>query len=147
VGDFVDSPMSQALQNMTQSGPPTLRTALIAGVYSNFNSLDGSRRARVLRFFCGFTDPLALALTPTDYQAVFANQSNDGVVPLTSQQNNLTLNPELQIPNVLHSSGIRQGFGFVGTSVLESASGVVTLVIKLLNTPVTSSTYFVDLNP
>jgi hypothetical protein len=64
---------------------------------------------------------------------------------LTSQQNNLTLDPELQITNVLHSPGTR-GLGFDGTSVLESST-VATLVIKLLNTPLTNTTYFVDLNP
>lgn len=141
VGDLVDYPMSQALENVTQSRPTLLRTALISGVYSDF----GSENAVALPFFC-YADPLALALTPTDYPALFNNLPNDGIVLLTSQRNDLTtLNSELQIPNVLHSPGTR-GLGLTGTSVLESPS-VVTLVIKLLNTPLTNSTYFVDLNP
>src|SRR5262245_54105513 len=77
-----------------------------------------------------------------DYET---DQSNDGTVPLTSQQNNLTLISELQIPNVLHSPGTRL-FGLTGATVLDSST-VRNLVISLLNTPVTSSTYFVDLNP
>lgn len=139
-GDLVDSPLSQALQNITQAGPATLRAALIGGVYSNFASLS----ATVLKTIC-YDDPLAQSLNPTDYQAIFSNQANDGIVKLTSQQNNLTLDVELQIDDVLHSAGTR-GLGFDGASVLESSS-VVTLVIKLLNTPVTNTTYFVDLYP
>jgi hypothetical protein len=114
---------------------------LIGGVYSNF----GSENAIAIPFYCGPGDPLVTALTPTGFPALFSNRPNDGIVLLTSQQNDLTPNLELQIPDVLHSIGARH-LGFTGTSVLEKPS-VVTLVIKLLNTPVTNSTYFADLTP
>jgi hypothetical protein len=137
-GDFI--PLSQALQDITQSGPPTLRSALIGGVYYDFGSIS----AGVLKFIC-HSDPLAQKLNATDYQAVFDNDPNDATVKLTSQQNDLTLDSELKFDDVLHSPGTRD-LGFDGISVLES-SAVSTMVIKLLNTPLTNSTYFVNLNP
>jgi hypothetical protein len=55
-----DAEAASDLRSIMQSGPPPLRTALVSGVYSNFDS----QSSVVLPFIC-YDDPLADALTTT----------------------------------------------------------------------------------
>jgi pimeloyl-ACP methyl ester carboxylesterase len=161
VGDL--TPLSSALNkinNPTQPQPGYIPTALIAGIYTNFASLNGSVFGTYLqsRFGCQ-NDPLAQSLTPQGWPIIFGaapNNQNDAIVSLSSQLNTTNPNPGptvgFQFPGYLHSHGTKN-LGFTLPSVLDpdvvppSTISVPTQVINLLNTPVTNSTVFVSVNP
>lgn len=143
------SPGSDALLDVAFPGSHPLPTALIAGVYSNYASLDLSATAAAIRFTCGtvFGDPLAQDLTSTKWPAIFAPDQSDVIVPVNSQFDGLGSGAgftESGFGGFIHSSALEQ-LGFSGSSVLDS--GVVpNLVITLLNTMVTEPA-FNPLNP
>lgn len=142
------APSSQALQAIATQNPHPLPTALIAGVYTDFISLNPNQS--VIGILCGDIgrDSLALDLTPTAWPALFNSQgtdpnngNNDGIVSETSQLNGL--NSVFIVQGVVHSPGVegRLGLGFLPPSVLDSdsATGIPSKVILLLNTPVNNS--------
>lgn len=142
IGDLAIS--SPALSNIASQSPHPLPTALIAGVYTNWASLSGFH---VLGNICGtFADPLALDLTPTLWPGnVFAGQPNDAIVSQASQLDGLAADLGFVSSNVLHSKGV-EALGFAPPTALDSNSGNPSLVMLLLNTPVSSAS-FNPLNP
>lgn len=161
VGDLSpSSPALNQINNPPQPQPRYIPTALIAGIYTNFASLNCTVcDAFVLRNSSTFgcpNDPLAQSLTPQGWPAIFGtapNNQNDAIVSLSSQLN--TSNPTgmgFQFPGYVHSKGT-EGLSFTRPSVLDpdvvppSTISVPTRVINILNTPVTNSTVFVSLNP
>jgi len=157
VGDLVDSPLSQALTNISinNSGQRTVRTALIGGAENGANLAglaNTSSLGFVLHTACGTfgSSQLAANLTPTGWPTVFG-QDNDAIVGQASQFNNLAPDPGALFASdgngrgFVHSPGTEQ-LGFLGPSVLDPGA-IPNQVITLLNVPVTSNLVFHDLNP
>lgn len=146
VGDLVDSPLSQALQNIAAPGQHVLPTALIAGTINSANlaGLATDATALGLQTTCGtlFRNPIALALP--NWPSIFGNQANDAIVSLNSQLNGLSADTNSVFDGNLHSPGT-ETLGFIGPSVLDQGP-VPKQVINLLNTPVTN-VVFHSLNP
>jgi len=155
-GDGTGATLSPALAGLTQPGPHTLPTALIAGIatnanYSSLSSLSAPYQ-RDLVHICGdfgFRNPLASLLTPTGWPSVFGNQQSDAVVPFSSEVNQTTFGPSYRFtqfdsPGYIHSRGFFK-LGFTGPIIVD-AGVVPTRVIQLLNTPVTQPDYSL-LNP
>src|SRR5258708_5472843 len=145
-----------AINNPPQPQPHYLPTALIAGIYTNFASLNCSMcSAAVLRNqYTGCpNDPLVQSLTPQRWPAIFGEQ-NDAIVGLSSQMNTPNPGPTVgfQFTGYVHSQGIEK-LSFTGPSVLDpnivapQTISVPTQVINLLNTPVTNTSVFLSLNP
>lgn len=152
-----DNSLSPELQTLSTQGPMPLPTALVAGTYSDWSSLDcllcGPGRIRAK---CA-NDPLAQSLTSHGWPGLFGvspNNLNDGIVGLSSELNGAT-SSTLQFSGLAHSPGIvgRLHLGFSAPSVLDSATGtppnpVASEVITLLNTPVTQPPFSTTtLNP
>jgi len=148
-GDGSGGSLSPALLSIRQPGaahiPPT---ALIAGVYTDFSSLnDLASYATLIRnipFGCP-NDPLAQRLTPTGWPALFNNQPNDAIVSENSQLDSLVPSPGSQFFGYKHSPGTEK-LGFAGPSVID-AGAVPNQVIFLLNTPWTNTVYYNLLDP
>lgn len=147
-GDGSGGSLSPALQALTSSRPSTLPTSLIAGIYTNFASLDDLiSYATVIRhrpFGCP-SDPLAQLLTSTGWPTIFNNQPDDDIVSETSQLNNLPPSPDSQFFGYGHSRGTKK-LGFAPPFVTD-AGPVPNQVIFLLNTPYTNTVYYNLLNP
>jgi len=158
-GDGFGGSLSTSLRSIAASGERALPTALIAGVTAstNLSGLNTDLNAGAIRAVCGdvFKNPLAVNLTSQAWPTVFG-QSSDGIVPLTSQLNNLSACSGCQLSGFVHSGGT-ESLGFFGPSILPSATDqnnfsqsvlqqIVNQVINLLNTPVTQ-TPFKPLNP
>ncbi|HEV3481490.1 MAG TPA: hypothetical protein VGR97_04095 [Candidatus Acidoferrales bacterium] len=144
VGDL--SPSSLAVSSISSQGPHPLPTALIAGVYTNFQSLQTSFVSNAIFLACGYSDPLAQAIiSPAGWQAIFSNQPNDAIVAQASQLNGLDSTFVFQ--GFVHSPGT-ENLGFSKPSVLDpdSVNPIPIVVIHLLNTPVTDSS-FKSVNP
>lgn len=140
---------SQALGAIAIQNPHPLPTALIAGIYTNFTGLspDSSFIGKVCSHL---GDPLAEDLTPTAWPKLFNPQgndpndgNNDAIVSETSQLNGLSSLFVFQ--GVVHSPGT-EGLGFLPPSVLDpdSATGIPSAVISLLNTAVNNSSLTVQ---
>jgi hypothetical protein len=152
-GDGIGGSLSPALQAIAAPGPHPLPTALIAGVYANFASLDSSLAASIIRL-C--PDPVAQELTSEGWPTIFSNNNdpnggnNDAIVSETSQLNGLSSGAGFDqiFQDVVHSPGT-ENLGFSPPSVLDAAplNGVPTWVIQLLNTPVNQPGAFTSLNP
>lgn len=160
VGDLVGS--SQALGAIAAPGPHPLPTALIAGLYTNFSSIDcnfsitmGQCLAQQIRTSCNSTgDAIATNFNGTDWPLLFGpagNNPNDALVPQNSQLNGLTITSGTNgfiFSGLLHSPGLTK-LNFTPPSVLDPASPtnpVPGQVVSLLNTPYTQPAY-VSLNP
>lgn len=139
------SPGSFALSQIANQSQHLVPTALIAGVDPTFFAPDA------IALICSVTgDPLGQAgLSGTSWSLLFNSQPNDAIVTEVSQLNGLISAGDV-FSGMVHSPSIEWpgGLGFAGPSVLDkdSATGIPSTVIKLLNTPITSST-FVFLNP
>jgi hypothetical protein len=154
VGDLQDSPLSPGLNAIAQPGRKTLPTALIAGIYTSFTSLDCTTTlgipcaAQYIRTKCGQNgDLLGQKFTSNAWPLIFGpigSNSNDALVPLTSQLNGLT-GSGFRVSNYVHSPSTEK-LSFSGPSVLDAASPVPNQVITLLNTPYTDPN-FQALNP
>jgi pimeloyl-ACP methyl ester carboxylesterase len=164
VGDM--DPSSPALNNINkppQPQPYYFPTALIAGIYTNFASLNcqgfgtGCGAAK-MRTYCK-NDPLAQSLTSDGWPDNFGlagSNKNDGIVPLSSQLNTSISNPDpnlgSQFTGYAHSKGITV-LSFTRPSVLDpdvvppKTISIPQTVINLLNTPVTNHTVFALINP
>jgi len=152
-GDGTGATLSPALARLTQPGPHTLPTALIAGVatnsnYSGLSNATVTKKHFIVTRVCGdFTahDPLAVLLnSSTGWPSVFNNQPSDVVVPFSSEVNNLAISTNSQFTGYIHSPGIAE-LGFTGSTIVD-AGAVPTRVIELLNTPVTQPDFNL-LNP
>lgn len=140
---------SPALETIANQSPHPLPTALFAGVYTNWNSLN-------VPSFIGGTcdrlgDPLALDLSPTVWPEIFDNQPNDAIVSESSELDGLGPDAGFVFTGVVHSGGTAgylKGLGFSGPSVLDSDSqtAIPSTVILLLNTSVNSGPFH-PLNP
>lgn len=141
---------SPALLNIANQSPRPLLAAFIAGTNPNFSS------PSALALRCSpppILDPLAIDdLTPSTWASVFGLQPNDAIVAEVSQLNNLSSSSPsaFVFSGVVHSPGSEGffGLGFGAPSVLDpdSATGIPSTVIKLLNTPITNSAFSL-LNP
>jgi hypothetical protein len=157
IGDIRPSSAAlNAINNPPQPQPHPLPSALIAGIYTNFASLNCSLcAAAILRnqnTGCP-NDPLAQSLTQQGWPAIFGEQ-NDAIVGLSSQLNTPSPGPTVgfQFTGYVHSQGTEK-LSFTGPSVLDpnivapQTISVPTRVISLLNTPVTNTSVFLFLNP
>jgi len=154
-GTAVDSSLSAGLQAIAQPGPHLLPTALIAGVYNNFASLDCTTTsgvpcaAQYIRTRCGKNgDLLGQKFTSTAWPLIFGpagNNSNDAIVSQTSQFNGLGVSAGNVFTGFVHSVGTEQ-LSFTGPSVLDPSSPIPNQVIQLLNTPYTQAVFH-GLNP
>lgn len=86
-------------------------------------------------------DPIAQALTPTGWPALFNNGASDSVVPLNSQQNGITGSGG-PFTGIIHSAGL-EALDFSPPAELDSASQLATEVITLLNEAKTGSDFHV----
>jgi hypothetical protein len=157
VGDLSpSSPALNAINNPPQPQPHYLPTAMIAGIYTNFASLDCSVcwAATLRSQYTGCpNDPLVQSLTPQGWAAMFGEQ-NDAIVGLSSQLNTPNPGPTvgLQFTGYVHSRGTEK-LSFTGPSVLDpdvvapQTISVPTQVINLLNTPVSNTSVFQPLDP
>ncbi len=159
IGDLAPSSGAlNAINNPPQPQPHPLPTALVAGIYANFASLNCTVCwANVLRTSSTFgcpNDPLARSLTQQGWPAIFG-ENNDAIVGLSSQLNTApgsTAGIGFQFTGYVHSQGTEK-LSFTGPSVLDpdvvapQTISISNRVINLLNTPVTNSTVFQPLNP
>lgn len=158
IGDL--SPSSAALNainNPLQPQPHYLPTAMIAGIYTNFASLNCTTcAANILRTSSKLgcpNDPLAQSLTQQGWPAIFG-ENNDAIVGISSQLNTANPGPTVgfQFAGYVHSQGTEK-LSFTGPSVLDpnivapQTISIPNQVINLLNTPVTSTGTFQLLNP
>ncbi len=148
-GIAVDSSLSEALSDIAKPGPRRLPTALVAGVYTNFASLDCTVcNVNYIRNTCkSRADVLASRFTSTAWPLIFGpagSNENDALVGRTSQLNGLGASSGFVFTGYAHSPGVSQ-LNFSGPTVLDSLP-IVNQVIKLLNTPYTDSAFQL-LNP
>jgi pimeloyl-ACP methyl ester carboxylesterase len=145
--DSVDSAMSPALEELATKNPHPLPTAMIVGVYTNFDWLDSflNRNAMAIRNYPAECpgDPLAQQLTSAGWRALFNDQENDGIVQRTSQENGLNANAG-RFDGYMHLPGTND-LGFEPPSVLDAP--VPQAVIVLLNRPVTNESVYKKINP
>ena len=143
IGDLTDVPLSQALEDIRSQSVRAIRVALVAGIYTNFSSLNSSVAPSFLRnrYFGCPNDPLAQALTETGWPSVFEGNPNDAIVSLNSQWNGAPGAGGFQISGVVHSDGTTS-LGFAPPSVLDPGTSTAGFVIQLLNTPLTNSAYY-----
>ncbi|HEV2176345.1 MAG TPA: hypothetical protein VGW33_03965 [Terriglobia bacterium] len=136
-GDGFGGGLSAAITAFQQPIPHPLPTALIDGLesQSQLDGLDSSATALFIRLLCS-GDTLANDLTSTGWPTIF-NQDSDSIVPQLSELDGLT---GTEVTGVIHSASSEQ-LGFGPPAELDASSGVASVVINLLNTPVTSSTY------
>lgn len=138
------TPSSAALSLIANQNTHLLPTGLIAGISPGFETTPPG-----IALLCGQRDTLASNLTSASSwtSLIFQGQENDGIVSETSQ---LDAGTGDVFSGVAHSPGITRftGLGFSPPSALDpdSQTGIPSTVIKLLNTPITSSN-FSFLNP
>jgi pimeloyl-ACP methyl ester carboxylesterase len=78
------------------------------------------------------SDPIAVALTPTDWPSLFGNGDSDSVVPFTSQINGRTTGAGGPYSGIIHSAGL-ESLDFSAPAELDAAGSLATEVVKLLN--------------
>lgn len=96
----------------------------------------------VLRNLLCSHDPIAQALTPTGWPALFNNEATDSIVPLNSQLNGNTAGSGGPFAGIIHSSGLEQ-LNFSPPAELDTASQLAAEVITLLNEAKTGSDFHV----
>jgi pimeloyl-ACP methyl ester carboxylesterase len=82
-------------------------------------------------FFCS-SDPIAQALTPTGWPALFNNAASDSVVTLNSQLNGNATGSGGPFTGIIHSAGL-ESLNFSPPAEQDSASQIATEVVSLLN--------------
>lgn len=134
-GDDTTGATSDALNKLNSSAPHPLPTALIAGVYENFASLNSPSVADKIRLVC-LGDPLVGQLTSSLWPAIFHGKANDAIVSENSQLAGID-------PSSGFGSSVYQGYahtpgiedlGFSPPSVLDPGN-IPLDVIFLLNKP------------
>lgn len=127
--------MSPALGQISDAGLPPFAMARISAVTAGGNNLSGLDCylcwSYMLHNWCS-PDPLADDLTSSLWDSVFG-QTNDAVVPLSSQLNGSRAGPNTPtLTGVIHSPGL-QNLDFRPPTELDQGSGVQGQVIYLLN--------------
>jgi pimeloyl-ACP methyl ester carboxylesterase len=160
MGDFVNSPLSPALSAIASAGSHQLPTALVAGIYTNFTSLDCTTTlgvpcpAQYIRNTCvPQGDVVAQKLNGTSWPLIFGppGNNNDAVVSQNSQLNGLTIangTDGFIYSGLLHTRDLSK-LSFAPPAVLDPASApnpIANQVITLLNTPYTGPAFH-SLNP
>jgi pimeloyl-ACP methyl ester carboxylesterase len=157
VGDLI--PGSASLQALQALNPipntPPVPTALIAGQYTNWASLDD-----ITDFFTELTiglicknDPIIQRKTSSAWPAIFGDAAgdnrNDGLVSVVSQINAVGNGTGFVNVGFVHASALTgvTGLGFTPPSVLDPNTDISRLVIQLLNTSVTDPLTFNKLGP
>lgn len=141
-----NSPVDGAVGDLIQPSLPSsqlFRTAYIAGSTTSLNlaqlnSTFSSSQSVHLTCGTGLGDPLAIDLTPTAWNNVFAGTPNDGIVTVASQLNGSA--SALTFPGVIHSAGI-ESLNFLAPAELDTGSGIPDEVINLLNEPTSGSDF------
>ncbi|HZE80984.1 MAG TPA: hypothetical protein VE604_08775 [Candidatus Polarisedimenticolia bacterium] len=145
VGDLgTGSPALQAIQgglpNLIPPNTAPVPTAMIAGQYNNWASLDCTRcAASTIRATCSSSnDPLAQLLTSTGWQSIFAGPDNrsDALVGVSSQFNGLGDAAGSLQQGFLHASALA-ALSFATPAELDSNTPISNQVIEFLNTPFT----------
>lgn len=150
-GDDTTGALSGALAALNSKASHLLPTALIAGIYQNFETLDALSiippfvtKAHIIRANC-VGDPLAGQLTSSAWPAIFHGNANDAIVSETSQLAGLDPSSGFAFSGFVHSQGIEE-LGFTEPSVLDGPD-IPTEVILLLNQPVTTPRLYNLLTP
>jgi pimeloyl-ACP methyl ester carboxylesterase len=153
VGDLqgdgiVNGKRSKFLKLLDSATPYPIPVAVVAAEMqdSQLNNLTKSNYTKAIRYV--FDCPLAEALTPSGWPAIF-KQNSDAIVPLSSQlsgSTSLVLSDTVTLANAntfiaVHSKGTEQ-LGFGGPHELEGISSIPVKVVSLLNTPVTDNNTF-----
>ena len=112
---------------------------------SNLMNVDTSlSKSGSLRLYCAELghDVIANALTPTGWgTTIFGGAMNDSVVALNSQFNGNNINTTNVVAGVIHSTGI-ETLNFLGPAELDQASGLGSVVVRLLNESVTGPDFY-----
>jgi hypothetical protein len=126
---------------------------MIAGVYTNWASLDQTRNLSDFTLFvlCR-SDAIIQDLTSTGWPALFAatsDQRNDALVSVTSELNGLGDAAGSIQQGFVHSAALTgiTGLGFTRPSVLDADTDVSNLVEILLNVGLPNGTTFKNLGP
>lgn len=101
---------------------------------NNLNNVGSTVRGKVLTTICA-SSPLAQFLTPTEWNNVFGDVANDGLVPVYSQLNYTSSSMGTggnTYTGVIHTSMLT-ALGFAVPSELDSGSGIPDAVVNLLN--------------
>jgi pimeloyl-ACP methyl ester carboxylesterase len=147
----ISGQLSPALQMIAVANQHPLPTALVVGYMQAQNraGLDNISFAQtVLHRICGtgHGDPLGNNFTSTSIANVFGGNDSDGIVSLSSQEDNPAGSPTNYIPiastfpGYVHGSGAIQ-LGLVGPQMLDPTAKVPPQVINLLNTSVTDPAF------
>ncbi len=141
-GDGFGGSLSAALQQLFDAGPLPFPMARVSAITSpsNLSGLDCSPPnclAWRLRNYCA-PDPLATSLTSTGWISVFG-QYNDAVVPILSQLNGGTAQPNT-LTGVIHSPGL-ETLDFSPPTELDGDGPVPATVLNLLNEPPNGSDF------
>jgi len=131
------------IPNLIPPNTAPIPTALIAGQYTNWASLDcPACKASIIRNLLCRNDPAAQLLTGAGWQSIFAggDARNDTMVAVTSQLNGLGDVAGFVFPGVLHSSALVK-LNFTLPSELDANTAISNQVILLLNTPVTDAVF------
>jgi pimeloyl-ACP methyl ester carboxylesterase len=148
VGDLATGSTGiQAIQGTLNSipvppGTPPVPTAMIAGQYTNWGSLDHTLSvASYIRNIQCPGDPLAQLLTGTGWPTIFGSAANDVMVSVDSQLNGGdTAANFLASGSFLHTSGL-SSLSFDRPAELDTNTVISNQVIQLLNTPITDSIF------
>ena len=148
-GDGKGGGLSPALKGLQSLSPVFFPTALIAGAMSSTNLSGIDCTGSVTTLVCASfylrtvkcpSDPLAMNLLSRDWPT-FLGGASDSVVPVTSQLNNTSITSAgMEATGVIHTPSMEQ-FDFNGPAELDTASGIETQVILLLNEALTGSDY------
>ena len=146
-GDDTTGFLSDALTALNPNAPQhPLPTALIAGIYQNFASLNFSV-GTAIHLLCS-DDPVAAQLTSTGWPAIFHNRPNDAVVSEASQLAGLDPSSGFGssvFQGYVHSDGLKK-LGFSGPTVLDPGN-IPLDVIFLLNKPWPDPDFYVLMAP
>ncbi len=169
MGDLTQSAagLSGALKKLNVQTQYPIATAMVVGKMSSaqLRSLDASSCAwwnllckaqavpgvvtrLLIRHFC-VGDPLADNLTTSGWPTILGAES-DGIVPINSQADGFSVSPAISLLSpttlvygVIHTSTIEE-LGFSGPGELQGndqGTAVPGIVMRLLNSPVTSARY------
>jgi pimeloyl-ACP methyl ester carboxylesterase len=141
-GDGYGNALSEALKALNPAdaiNTVTIPTVFISGNMdiNNLLGLDESPSTSILRRFCD-TSPLAAYLSPEAWSLLLGDDS-DAIVPLSSQD--LSGQFRHVLGGVVHSAGTEK-LGFSPPDVLSAGVGTPAWVLDMLNTPVTSNTFY-----
>jgi hypothetical protein len=145
-GDGQGGGLSSALQLLQVAVPHPIPTAMIAGAMNSGNLAGAglSPMAIALIFACA-PNPLAQALAPQNWNALFGGQFNDQSVSVTSSLNNNAPATGVNLFFGYIHAQATEALGFGGPFLLDGTVMPPVIgprVVDLLNTPITNRTNF-----